>query len=84
MLRKTFIQNTQTLFTFSFLYPALKLRPLAEFGDDIKRFIEQGEQYRKYMELKEEMEQFKTNLSIPERPRHLPKPTFKSESESNS
>ena len=53
----------------------MKLRPLAEFGDNIKGYIEHVEQYRRYMNLKKEMEQIKRNLSVQEL---LPEPALES------
>ena len=58
----------------------MKLRPLAEFGDNIRGYIEHVEQYRKYMNLKKEMEHIKRNLSVQEQPKYSFEPALESKS----
>ena len=59
----------------------MKLRPLAKFGDNIKGYIEHVEQYRRYMNLKKEMEQIKRNLALQEQPKHFFEPALESQSQ---
>ena len=42
--------------------PVFKLRPVVEFGDNLNGFVKHVEQYRKYMQLKEEMEHIRRDL----------------------
>ena len=42
--------------------PVFKLRPVVEFGDNLNGFVEHVEQYRKYMQLKKEMEHIRRDL----------------------
>ena len=46
--------------------PVPRLRPLAEFGDDTRGYLEHVEQYREYLELKSQMELIKRNFVVQE------------------
>ena len=52
--------------------PSPKLRPLLEFNEDVKGYIEHVEQYQNYIELKEQLKQIEMNLLIQESPQQSP------------
>ena len=56
------------------LPPVFKLRPVVEFGDNLNGFVEHVEQYRKYMQLKEEMEHIRRDLLTKQSARQSFKP----------
>ena len=46
------------------LPPSPRLRPRSEFVNDLKGFVDHVEEYRRYVELKTQMEQMKKNLLV--------------------
>ena len=49
-----------------------KVRPLLEFNEDVNGYIEHVEQYRKYIDLKEQLKLSENNILIHESPQQSP------------
>ena len=56
------------------LHQIFKLRPVVEFGEDMIGYVKHVEQYRKYMQMKEEMEHIKRNFLVIQSKRSKLKP----------